>query len=262
MLIAPTSSQKPILLVLIGQSNALGNNNIPVTEPGWALGSPGEAWWWQGGTTYYSGAGSADADGSTGNEFVQTEVLDTDRQRCFVGLSAQRRLIEEMGRSCALLHVAEGSTSLFSDWAAPPNNGAKNLSGVLDGEATQAVAHVSFPLASDYRTVFLWIQGEADAASDPQSAAYESRLNDLIDWVEARDWCQDPTWFIFRLNAANPRTYTNVVRAAQDAVIAARSNCLLFDTDGWTLTDGDHYASTGYLQQGIKIASDIMTGAL
>jgi hypothetical protein len=260
--ISATASQKPILLVLIGQSNALGNNNIPTTEVGWALNHPGESWWWQGGSSYYSGSGTASSTGSTGNEFVQTAILDTDRQRCFVALSAQRRLIEEMGRSCALLHVAEGSTTLFSDWAAPPNNGAKDLFNVLDNEGTQAVAHASFPLASDYHTVFLWIQGESDASSDPQSAAYESRLNDFIDGVEAFDWVQNPTWFIFRLNAANPRTYTSVVRAAQDAVIAARSNCILFDTDGWELTDGDHYASTGYLQQGIQVANEVMTKAL
>lgn len=262
MLIAPTSSQRPILLVLDGQSNSGGANNIPTTEAGWALNHPGESWWWQGGSTYYSGAGSADAGGSTGNEFIQTTILDTDRERCHVGLSAQRRLIEEMGRSCALLHVFEGSTTLFSDWAAPPDSGAKNLIATLDNEGTQAVAHPSFPLASNYRTVFLWIQGESDASSELHSDAYEARLNAHIDWVEGRSWCQDPTWIIFRLNAANARTYTATVRAAQEAVVASRSNCILFDTDPYPLADADHYASTGYLQQGIAVASLIMRGGL
>lgn len=262
MRLTPTVSQRPILLVPAGQSNALGQNNIPITEPGWALNNPGEAWWWQGGSAYYSGAGTATAAGSTGNQFVQTAILDTDRQRCFVGLSAQRRLIEEMGRDCALLHVAEGSTTLFSDWAAPPDSGAKNLIATLDNEASQAVAHASFPLASDYRTVFLWIQGESDASSELQADAYQSRLGAFIDWIEAREWCQDPSWFVFRLNAANPRAFTATVRTAQDAVIAARSNVLRFDTDGYALTDGDHYASTTYLQQGIRVAHEIMTRGL
>lgn len=262
MLIAPTSSQRPILLVLIGQSNALGNNNIPTTEAGWALNHPGEAWWWQGGSPYYSGAGSADAGGSTGNEFVQTAVLDTDRERVFIALATQRRLIEEMGRSCALLHVAEGSTTLFSDWAAPPDSGAKNLIATLENEASQAVAHASFPVASNYRTVLMWWQGESDAASELQSDAYQSRLEDFIDWIEARDWCQDPTWIVGLLNSANPRTYTATVRTAQETVVAARANCLGFDTDPYPLTDGDHYASTGYLQQGIAVASLIMRSGL
>jgi hypothetical protein len=241
------------LFVLIGQSNALSANNNPALSAFWKT-NAGKAWWWAGGTPYWCGQGTASASGSTGNAFVDNDVITTDAARTNPLISGMQHVLDCGGRA-ALLHVAEGSTNLYSDWAAPPNSGASNLFGVLDHEGSAAVADATFPLSRNYRTVFVWWQGEADAASQLHADNYQSRLTDFINGVEGLAWVLNPSWIIVRLHPGGPETYGDTVRAAEDAVVAAKPNTKIFRPDPWRLNpDGFHFPATCYTGIGVGVA--------
>jgi hypothetical protein len=156
--------------------------------------------------------------------------------------------------------VWQGSTTLYSDWAAPPNSGARDLFGVLDNEGTQAVAHASFPLASDYEVWVFWVQGEADASSALHSSNYQSRLQNWWTTLKTHDWVtgRNPRMIVQQLNSDNARTYTDDVRTAQAAFVTANADAYLLDGSDLPIADGDHYVSADLDTIGVRAGSFIL----
>jgi hypothetical protein len=232
----------PILLVVCGQSNAIGNNNTPTIEGSWA--TAGLMWAGQGSEGYDTDA------------WVTSAARSTDTARYCCGVALQNRLAE-FGRTVAFVNYGEGSTTMSFDWAAPPDDGAKALAEGLDACVVAALADGSCPIDpdADYRTLIVWRQGESDADNEVKSLAYEAVFGDFVTWIEARTWCKNPHWFVFLLHSSGTPTYRANVRAGQAAAVAASSATMTaVDTDTDSLTDGLHYDAPTRVRQGIRVA--------
>jgi hypothetical protein len=240
-------SRAPILIVSAGQSN-VGNNNssgLSVTAP------IGKVWYWhEDAGSHFTGAGSGDSDGSTGNAWVNTAVVTANGSKYCIDVGMQRKLLSR-SRETATLRVWRGSTNLYSGWAAPPNSGSLDLFGVLESEGDAAIAADGFPLGSGYSVWVIWAQGEADASApvvgDPDlyHENYQSRLQDWWDGVKTHAWVTGRTanMIVLQLNSNNARTYTSQIRAAQSAFVTANCDAFLLDASDLPLADADHDAS-------------------
>ena len=174
-------------------------------------------------------------------------------------LGAARQL-KAAGADVAVLRVWQGSTSLYSDWAAPPNSGARDLFGILSDEGAAAVVDPTFPLGSDYVVRVLWAQGEADAGSALHSSNYQSRLQDWWDAFKALPWVPDNAEIdVLRLNVNSANAFTADVRTAQAAFVAANADAYLLDADDLPLADSFHYASIDADVVGVRAADAIIT---
>ena len=241
---------RPVLLVVTIQSNGTGHNIVDA-DMGVVDQHPGLM-------RYYQGDDPVDF---ASNQWIPTDVRTTDRERWNVGYSMQRYLIEH-GIPCALLIVTRGSTTVWRDWAAPPENGSKDLIHRLRDEGAAAVADPAFPLAANYRTVIVPFGGESDAADvppphDPDLRArnFGSRLAAHMDYVETFEWVQHPFWIVPRLNTASWRPHRMLVRQGVDSIAAERPNVRAYETSHLPLMpDLDHYSARELTTMGLDFA--------
>lgn len=249
--------QRPVLLVVAGQSN-VGHNNLNGLQPESAAST---VWWWhEDSGSHYSGAGSADRSGTTNNAFVPQSVVSvTSPPKLCVDVGVTDTLTMA-GRDVQTIRVWQGSTTLYSDWAPPPLSGARGLFQVLDREGQSAVAHPSFELGADYDVWLLWVQGEADASSELHSNSYEERLWAFWEAFRSLPWVRGhgPRMVLLQLNEANGRPFAPTVRKAQETFSGSRSDVVLLNADDLSLIDQDHYGSRDIYRIGVRAAGVIL----
>jgi hypothetical protein len=162
----------------------------------------------------------------------------------------------------AIVKFAVNGTTLANKWSPTgtvPTSGSGNFAHL----ALTAVQSAQQACACD-RVVFVWIQGEADAGSSSQSAAYATNLAGLAAFY--RQTYPAAPWVVGRLNgdyinaANNAGAYTSTVRAAEQQFVASDPHAALVDMDS-VLPDPanhTHYFADGYAQLGHLYATAVL----
>jgi Carbohydrate esterase, sialic acid-specific acetylesterase len=156
------------------------------------------------------------------------------------------------GLQIAVVKVAFSSTSLAFDWD-------PNRNGSLFDTLAAMVADVMADLAANGKAgkvdgVF-WMQGEADANNQSWANAYQSNLAAFMAACRNTFAAPQMPFILGRINAANPNTYRDIVRAAQVAAADADPNADWVDTDALPLyTDHIHFTADGELRLGREMA--------
>lgn len=157
-----------------------------------------------------------------------------------------------------------------------PGEGPMNEWGAAAGELYAVLLAVTDAAAADLRAVGLvprvrgiaMMQGESDATDVALAHGYGERLQHLVrqlrqDLLARELAADDATPFVIgriaRELAREVFPWTEVVRAAQDAVASATPACTLVDTDGLALqADRTHFATDGVVGLGRAFAAALL----
>jgi len=227
----PESTAANVILVA-GQSNAVGWNETAATVPSLLQGRSG-AMIWTGRAWQYlvngTNNGKLSSNGSKWGceaEFARLWALERN-ERLFI------------------VKHAIGGTALADYWA--------------PGAGTGYVAMISYAttaksaLAAKGYTVncigLLWMQGESDGVSQTQANAYYANLSTFFARVRS-DWGSASMPIVVgRIADQAELTYRTVVRTAQAEVVAGDGHAALIDTDAYG-NDGLHYSTNGIVNMG------------
>jgi hypothetical protein len=225
----------PALIVVAGQSNALGYTLGPKDLPQHLRGPMPDVWIWNPSMGRFDALAPGKNTGSPNNPEAW-------------GPEAQFAWRWRAAHGCAPLYVvkhARGDTGLAADPSQADWSPAS--SGELFEAASAEVAAAKASLASNSVPVrvaaVLWMQGEKDASDSAKAAAYETNLRAFIAQVRT-GWGDARTIFqigqIDRLGAGYPGWPE--VREAQTRIADADDQVSLTDTDGFPRqpTDGLH----------------------
>jgi hypothetical protein len=167
-----------------------------------------------------------------------------------------KRLTETHDISGGLIQVAFGATSLAVDWLPPVGP----MWVQLTQEINFALASTRSPVgpATNLPVVFCWDQGQTDAISNPQSAAYGANFATFVAALRAFLAPRTVHFVVLQLstNAVNPilsAPPANVaaIRAAQAAFVAGDGGLsALVDDSAFATFDGIHLTENGSIQQG------------
>lgn len=229
------------LVVLAGQSNAVGYGLTAADLPPGAGARDPEVLIWQGDrfVPLRPGAntGTPRQPGTWGPE---------------VGFARAWRAAQP-GRRLYLVKHARGSTSL----AMGPGPDWSPGSGELFAEATQQVEAARAALAAQglqpRLAGVLWLQGEADAADPAMAGDYRRNLERLIRAIRQRWSAKDAVVVLAKI--PDWGGLADEVRAAQAAVDAADALTVSVDAEGLPMQpDGLHIAAEGQLRLGEAMA--------
>lgn len=250
MVVAPVNPTLDVYIVA-GQSNAVGWD----TDGSWLPTSADDAnirFFYRIGNLLDSNSSTAGTASSTlGPQIAAYRGGPATNFGIEMGLG--RSLYDAGRRNIAIVKVAFGGTSLYSDWN--PLN-LQGLSQILQANLAQATTQWN---QAGFRTRiagFFWMQGEADAQGNDTTMAdaYQANLTRFIATVRAG--AADPSLpFVFgRITTFWP--YNVQVRAAQQAVAAADPLTALVNTDDLPLQAGDsaHFTNDGEYTLGQRMA--------
>jgi hypothetical protein len=179
------------------------------------------------------------------------------------GIGIHDALGSERARIAVIKHTL-GGTNLHTQWF-PGGNATTSGDGTVYlafqttvGNALQSLA-ARFPAATIQVEGMIWHQGEADAGSDANAAAYQTNLANFIADVRAT-YASDLKFGIVQLS--NNQTSLNAtrlatVKAGQAAVAAADPLSYLVTTDDVPMaTVGNiHFGTTGVQTIGSRLAT-------
>ena len=243
-----SARERPELLILVGQSNALGFSLDPARLPPDAAATDPRVQIWQAGrfVTLTPGAntGAPGQPATWGPE---------------VGFVRAWKAAHPEGALYVVKH-ARGSIPLAvdpvgADWAP--------ASGELYAKATAAVTAARTQLRAqgieNPKTTIVWGQGESDSVEPARAAAYRQNLEALIEAMR-RDWqAADARFVIVKIPDWGHRAAE--VRAAQAAVAAADDRVVAVEGHGLPMQDdGLHISADGQLQLGAAIARAAESG--
>ncbi|MBI1178804.1 hypothetical protein GC207_15335 [bacterium] len=252
------------LLIVAGQSNAVGFDTAPAALP-FSKYDQHILFWWR------TGDPPPDEHDSTSHEEWTSlreqsrgnPVEPRDNKERQYGnfshseggfgpeISFARTIRAHSDHPLAVLKVAFSGTGIRQDW--DPNSLGPNGScyRALTNEFHLAAAEARKGGVTLRPRAFLWVQGESDA--DPKDAAeYADALHWLIFSVR-RDF-SDPDLNV--LLAVNTRfnegknDYMKAIVAAQQAVAANDPHCVYVDTSAAEVVNPYHFSTKGTLQVG------------
>ncbi len=151
-----------------------------------------------------------------------------------------------------IIKSAEGSTSLENDWASGGDNYTEMLTKVNAAIANLTTNSISFNLNS-----FVWNQGERDAGVVGWANNYATNLDSLVDRVRS-DINAGLSFVTVRLHTDGDSTFLTTVRAAQAAIAKSRSAFINVDTEALQVDD-IHMTSDGQNQSAQRYYDKIIT---
>lgn len=237
----PPPCDPPALIVVAGQSNALGYTLGLADLPAHLRAPIPDAWIWNPALGSFEPLAPAHNTGSPNNPQAW-------------GPESQFAWRWRARHGCGPLYIvkhARGDTGLAAD----PSQAdwSPNSSGEIFEEASAEVASAKASLASKGGptriSAVLWMQGEKDAADSAKAAVYEANLRAFI--VQVRTvWGDASTVFqigrIDRLGEGYPGWPK--VRQAQNAIAASDSRATLTDTDAFPRQPADRLHLTAEAQ--------------
>lgn len=159
------------------------------------------------------------------------------------------RELADAGHRIAIVKFAIAGSGLAADWLGAPDRYAD---AVVWWDSQLALFPP--PLIYSVRGL-LWIQGETDAGSATDSAAYEANMNTLASQFRA-DYGASTLILVLKLNDECDRTYRDDVRAAEVAYVAGDPDSAIYDTDDIPLQpDNVHLTSAGQIASGERAAA-------
>ncbi len=181
-----------------------------------------------------------------------------------------RELVDREIQNPHIVKHAVAGSSLATHWARGTGLKLNTGSGTQWGQLVTTLDQVETatdPLDRNVVRGVLWVQGEADASSAPDSAAYEANLSALaVDFqtlVADMGWAVSPAFSLGVVLLSPTQTGVNAtnratIRTAQSDVAAARADTFTIDPDALAVTDGVHWDATGLLALGHSGASVII----
>lgn len=245
-------SQTPAadIFVFAGQSNAQTFGRVVGELPGYIVADAGIQIWNHVGAAFQQYAASTNSD-QPGNIGAFTGAYWGSEAEF-----AYRWRQDNPGTAIYILKFAVPQTQLFQsadgvttlDWNT--SSAASELFGQLESDIAAAKASLaSVGRVGVVRNIF-WMQGETDATDATKAAAYLTNLTALHTAARVR-------WGDANSKLTIGRTYNNLayaqratVRAAQVSVAALSAFNTWLNTDGFTLSDGDHFNAAGVSQFG------------
>lgn len=225
--------EPPALVVVAGQSNALGYTLGPADLPPHLSAPPKNVWVWEPARAAFAPLKAGGNTGSPNNP----GAWGPEAQFAWRWREA----------SCAPLYIvkhARGETGLAADpeqkdWS-PASRGE-----LWDTATTELAAALKTGPAAGV-TAVLWMQGETDAAAPAKAAAYQANLAAFVREVRAR-WGGQA--IVIAQIDRRGRGWDQV-RAAQ-AIVAAAPHIALVDTDPFPRQpDGVHLTAKAQVQLG------------
>jgi hypothetical protein len=189
-----------------------------------------------------------------------------------IGIEAMVQLNEERGISGHLLNSAYtgagflvGDGSTVDRWIPPSRNSGTGgeaydrLITLVNDTRTNEPAGTARS-----RTWFLWCHGETDALNSTGAGDYEDNLSALIDDYIADTGDTDLRIAIVQLpsgyDGGSDPADRATIRAAQAAVVAAKSNAYLIDVDAFALQPDDvHYSQAMAIEIATQLCDLIST---
>jgi hypothetical protein len=237
---APTPKGSDELLIVAGQSNALGFRLEAVDLPAGLRRPHPRVKIWDGEAFVTLEPG------------VNTGSPNNPRSWGPETAFAHAWLRDHPGRTLFVVKRARGSTPLAPspgpDWA--PASG--ELFSETTAEVRRARAWLAHRGVVPAAATILWMQGESDAARADAAAAYRANLAAALPQMRARWGDPDSRIAFGRIGLGWP--YAGMVRAAQARVDAADPLAVAVDTAAYPLLrDGRHYAAEGQLRLGADL---------
>lgn len=238
------------LLLLIGQSNALGQGTDPANLSG-SYASYSDEY------TLVSIAQQLQCnidDGVTACAYEQPSSAVKPR------INSQGEFGPEIGIARSIpnivshaahgyVHIvkcATGASDLANDWDPDAVTGR-----VLYSRMKNFIEDPAQAWANSYEVVgAVWIQGEADAAVLAEANAYEANLTAFIARIRSDFNNATMPFAVARLNDEANMTYKTTVQAAEDAVAAADANVVTITPTPGLSGDSVHYDDNGYADLG------------
>ena len=254
----PTAEAVKYVLVIAGQSNAMGQAQDPITNPavaahrfsrchiwvpeqGWVLADPGNK----------AAMQSAFWDSTGGHHGIEPYL-------CY-----QFEALNPTGHLC-IIKLANGSTHLEKvpgrlDWS------SDSVGEYYDLLRTSYLAPALATLGSDYRpTVFWWMQGESDAMDPEAAAAYGDNLQAFFtDLRSTLPALRRFTTVVGRISTYPGWTFSAQVRAGQEGFCAVPGNqAFLIDSDDLPLSrlELGHYTSNAFDSLGTRVFGRMLPG--
>lgn len=158
-----------------------------------------------------------------------------------------------------VIRYGVGGTSLASSWRPYVSTGEYVNAMAMIWERFDYCRRTAFPGDTFEFRSLTWIQGEADAKSDADTAAYEANLRQLIAVVR-RDVAPGLPVFVTRLSSSygqvgSSPARTAAIQVAQDTVGASVERVYVIETDDVPLqADATHYTADAYMMIGDLVA--------
>jgi len=238
--LAPVCHTPPALIVVAGQSNALGYTLGPADLPHNFGRSVPDVWIWEASKARFTPMTPAQNTGSPNNP----KAWGAEVQFAFRWRAA----------FCSPLYIvkhARGDTGLAADpqeldWS-PSSSGE-----LFDATAAEIAAAKAALAAKGFTPrvkALLWMQGEKDASEESKGTAYEANLRDFISQVRTRWGDARTVIHIGQIDRMGP-SYPGAakVRLAQARVAASEKNVSLVDTDPLPRQAADGLHLTGQAQ--------------
>ena len=256
----PLSSVAMPIIAILGQSNAVGQGDAALVSNYTGLNA-----------TYApvtikqkmaQGPAVADPIVWTTGPSVQTLRPYTTSTANIAGATTTAMGIEiEMGKylhetltnGLGIVQFAVSGTSIAAHWH--PSAGYPASGDNLFTQAMDFCQAAQTDLTGQIACI-VWIQGESDAQSAPNAAAYEANLTATFNAMRVR--FPGVPIVAMKLSPYCTATETATVRAAQVAVQAALPNIRLFNCDDLELVDGYHFASNSIAVMGTRAATEVL----
>lgn len=256
----PTSSSKPVLFVISGQSNAVGSGEYTPFDSARDCG-----WLW----SWFDGA----------NALKPIADPFAAIQRGSGWCAFARRFFALTGRKVILLNIASGGASV-TDYGTTENTWADNAYGTLRASRQNVwnAFHSAVPASSYDLGAILWVQGESDAGRNYYEPvlismqAYKAATLDILNWTRNLIGAADCPVFIgkigFNITGTTNANYRKSYEAVQKAQGELVNNEDIFDgfsmapyfADAWDeyMKGTIHYSPRGYRIQGHAFARSVV----
>jgi Carbohydrate esterase, sialic acid-specific acetylesterase len=258
------------LIIVAGQSNAVGYDANPVELPADAA-DKNILFWWRCGDPLPDEYDSTSGDQWTtlkiqpkGNPRLPAQDRDYGNFRNADGgfgpeMQLARTLYAKKGERLAIVKVAFSGTSMAGDWnhLDPGNGGACYRSLVTETKAAIVAAkaqHITLHL-----TTLLWVQGESDA-SETAAPLYEKALGEMV--TELRKEFHAPSMNVLlgvntQFGKGSNRFLPQIV-AAQEALAKKDPHCAYVDTSKAEVINYEHFGAAGMLEVGKLFAETLL----
>jgi hypothetical protein len=248
------SSVPKDIIEIEGQSNAGGAAFLTTLQSDLRSGVPGayvynyQASAWQGLDTTNNGCYAIDG--------VYTRQFGTE-------LRLMKLLQAHYSRNMYLVKYTQYNTDLYGNTSPTWSNFVSGslFAGSNTNYSNAMAALTSFaPAVTQRLKAIVWIQGVNDANATTAST-YQAALTSFIAAKRAAYGYSVPFVIVRMSNAQTAYgSYTAVIQAAQDAVVANVANCYIVNTDGLsTQSDGVHYNAAGYDALASRIYNVVIT---
>jgi hypothetical protein len=253
------------LILVAGQSNAVGYDAKPSELPADAADKDILFWWRTGDPP------PDEHDSTSGGKWTHLQPQsNANPNRQFgnfanpdggfgpeIGLA--RELYAKGNKQLAIIKTAWGGTAMAQCWnPADPGDGGSCYRAMLS-ETTVAIATARAQDITLRLHAFVWVQGESDANATA-APSYEKALGDMIAALR-KDLDSPQLIVLLAVNTrygggANP--FMRKIVEAQQALAAKDSRCAYVDTASATIANTLHFDSAGTLDVGHRFAEALL----